>query len=84
MCTFILNDPIFLYNLPQPIKRRLPLVAIFLSFRVLWGGGGYPPPTVRRWLRPPAVRGLSEDKFAVDQLVSTHTFQKMTPLMHKH
>ena len=26
--------------MPRPIERRLPLVAIFLSFRVLWGGGG--------------------------------------------
>ena len=51
---------IFMYNLPRPIQRRLPLVAIFLSFPVLWGGGGHPPPppAVRRWLRPPTVRGL--------------------------
>ena len=32
--------------MPRPIQRRLPLVAIFLSFRVIWGGGGggHPPP----------------------------------------
>ena len=30
----------FLWNLPRPIQCRLPLVAIFLSSRVLWGGGG--------------------------------------------
>ena len=30
----------------------------------LAGGGTYvppPPPAVRRWLRPPAVRGLKDD-----------------------
>ena len=32
--------------MPRPIQRLLPLVAIFLSFRVLWGGGrsSAPPP----------------------------------------
>ena len=40
------------------MQHRLPLVAIFLSFRVLWGGRSSAPPAVRKWLRPPAVRGL--------------------------
>ena len=37
-----------------------PLVDALRSFRVSRGGGTYvpPPPAVRRWLRPPAVRGL--------------------------
>ena len=31
----------------RPIQRRLPLVAFFLSFRVLWGTGIRPPPPGR-------------------------------------
>ena len=54
------SNTYILQNLPRPIQRRLPLVAIFLSFRVLWGAViRPPPPAVRKWLRPPAVRGLT-------------------------
>ena len=44
-----------------PIERRLPLFAI-LVFELSEGGrsSAPPPPAVRRWLRPPAVRGLKE------------------------
>ena len=63
--------------MPRPIQSCLLLVAIFLSFRVLWGGGAVirPPPAVRRWLRPPAVRGLKSDYFILlrmfnDQLIN--------------
>ena len=51
----------------RPIQRRLPLVTIFLSFRVLWGGGGADirSPAVRGWLRPLPVRGLTLAQLAL-------------------
>ena len=48
IATFRENSPILRKkkskNLPRPIERRLPHVAIFLTFRVIWGGGGVSTP----------------------------------------
>ena len=49
------------HGLSNPVYRLS--LSFLVSFRVLWGGGGGhspPPPAVRRWLRPPAVRGLKD------------------------
>ena len=49
----------FFVELAGGLSNFLLLVAPFLSFRVIWGVGiRPPPPAVRRWLRPPAVRGI--------------------------
>ena len=43
-------------GLPNAVYR---LSLSLLVFEFSGGGGGYRPPAVRRWLRPPTVRGLS-------------------------
>ena len=50
-------------ELVKTYRVFFPLVDALRSFRVSRGGGTYvpPPPAVRRWLRPPAVRGLNRD-----------------------
>ena len=44
--------------MPRPIKRRLPLVAIFISFRDLWGAVIRPPPGRAKVAQ--TVRGLKD------------------------
>ena len=43
----------FFVELATPIQRRLPLVAIFLSFRVLWGRGFIRPPGCAKVVQTP-------------------------------
>ena len=46
-------------ELVKTYRLFFPLVDALRAFRVSRGGAHMcPPPAVRRWLRPPAVRGL--------------------------
>ena len=64
----------FLQNLPRPIERPLPLVAIFLNFLILWGGGGYPPPGRAKVAQTPGrARVKSHDATGPTLLVSPRT-----------
>ena len=46
-------------ELVKTYRVFFPLVDALRSFRVSRGAHMCPPPAVRRWLRPPAVRGLT-------------------------
>ena len=60
------------------------LVAIFLSFRVLWGGGGYPPPGRAKVAQTPGRARVKEPRSLTLQFTNTDALLSIQGILAPH